>query len=100
MDAEEEIVDGVLLDAVAAGSATALGCLYDLYSRRVHAFCLGLTRDAREAEILVAATFHAVWTLGPDLQPVEGGSLECLCRIAALCHEERDPRGAHRSCPN
>jgi RNA polymerase sigma-70 factor (ECF subfamily) len=53
--------DRALLRRMASGDESALGALYDLWSKRVHTLAFWILKDADDAEDVVEETFWQIW---------------------------------------
>jgi RNA polymerase sigma-70 factor (ECF subfamily) len=88
--ATEVFRDDELVAAVRARNKDAFGRLFDLYGRRVYAYCLRRTADQSTAEDLMSATFLEAWRRAPDFRVVDGSALPWLFGIATnLLRNER-----------
>jgi RNA polymerase sigma-70 factor (ECF subfamily) len=65
----DQPADAALVQAVADGSESALGMLYDRYVDSVHAVALRLTGDRQVAEEVVQETFLALWNRAELFDP-------------------------------
>ena len=74
--------DAALVRAVAAGSETALGDLYDRYVDAVYAAASRLTSDRQVAEEVVQETFLALWNRAELFDPAVGSLAAWLHTIA------------------
>ncbi len=74
--------DAALVRAVAAGSESALGTLYDRYVDSVHAVALRLTGDRQLAEEVVQETFLALWNRAELFDPTLASLATWLRAIA------------------
>ncbi len=65
----DDLDEGALVRAVAAGSEDALGALYDRHAAAVHATAYRLTGDRGIAEEVVQETFLALWNRAGAFDP-------------------------------
>jgi RNA polymerase sigma-70 factor (ECF subfamily) len=70
--------DSTLLAKIAEGENTALGALFDRWSKQVYSTIMQLLRDTDEAEDLVEETFWLVWKNPGGVQTVEGSAEDAL----------------------
>jgi RNA polymerase sigma-70 factor (ECF subfamily) len=74
--------DFLLMEAVAAGDATAIAALYDRHSPLVFALCLRIVRDRSEAEDLLADIFWEIWRRADRYDAARGSPLTYLLTVA------------------
>jgi RNA polymerase sigma-70 factor (ECF subfamily) len=67
---------------MADGDEAALGALYDLWSKRVHALALWILKDADEAEDVVEETFWQVWRTAERYQGQRSAASSWIMMIA------------------
>ena len=61
-----------------AGDGDAFGLLFDAHSERVHRHALRLTRNAHDAEDVLAAAFLELWRRRSDVRVIDGSVLPWL----------------------
>ena len=71
-----------LLAKVAAGSAEAVGELYDAHSAAIFGLALRITRDRGLAEDVTQETFVAIWTSAARFDPLRGSVRTWIMAIA------------------
>jgi len=71
-DEEKHAVDAQILQRVAAGDQSALGELYDRFSRPLFAVALRVLNDAAEAEDVLHDVFVTLWEKAPDFESSRG----------------------------
>ncbi|HRE07267.1 MAG TPA: sigma-70 family RNA polymerase sigma factor [Opitutaceae bacterium] len=64
--------DSDVLASVAQGDRTALGVLYDRFSRPLFATALRILSDAKEAEDVVHDVFVTIWEKAPEFESSKG----------------------------
>lgn len=70
--------DSTLIAKIAEGENTALGTLFDRWSKQVYSTIMQLLRDTDEAEDLVEETFWLVWKNPGGVKTVEGSAKDAL----------------------
>jgi RNA polymerase sigma-70 factor (ECF subfamily) len=65
----DDVDEGALVRAVAAGSEDALGALYDRHAAAIHATAYRMTGDRGIAEEVVQETFLALWNRAGAFDP-------------------------------
>jgi len=71
-DEEKHAVDAQILQRVAAGDQSALGELYDRFSRPLFSVALRVLNDAAEAEDVLHDVFVTLWEKASDFESSRG----------------------------
>ena len=78
-----------LLQRIAARDTAALAELYDRHNRLLFGLILRVVRDRGEAEDLLQEAFVRVWTRAATYDPLMGGPLPWIVRVARNCAIDR-----------
>jgi len=98
--------DVALIRRICDADETALGALYDQWSRSLYSLVLHLLRDPDEAEDVVEETFWQAWRKASSYEPSKGavstwlltiGRRKALDRIRAKKRHREDPVGRERT---
>jgi RNA polymerase sigma-70 factor (ECF subfamily) len=92
-------LDRQLMRGVSAGSAEALGALYDRYGTRAHRIVLAVCRDDGRAQEAVQDAFMSIWRSAASYSPARGtvaAWLLTLVRHRAVDVARRNGRHAGR----
>ena len=81
-EADEQNVDIVLLQLIAAGDRAALGLLYDLHSGLVYSLALHILRSIPDAEEITQDVYLTVWAKAKTFDSAKGSVLAWLSAIA------------------
>lgn len=76
-----EYDEALLIQELKQGSIMAFNAIYDLYSRRLLAFCIKFTKDSHDAEDIVHSTFLRLWRIREKIRQEE--TLKSLLFIIA-----------------
>ena len=87
-NAENELSDEALLDAIAGGATWALESLYQRYSRILYSLAYRMVADHQVAEDLLQDAFIAVWKRSTSYSPHMGAARSWL--ISILHHRTID----------
>jgi RNA polymerase sigma-70 factor (ECF subfamily) len=78
-----------LLQRIAAHDTAALAELYDRHSRLLFGLILRIVRDRGEAEEILQEAFIRTWTRAETYDPLVGGALPWIVRVARNCAIDR-----------
>jgi RNA polymerase sigma-70 factor (ECF subfamily) len=101
--------DVALIKRMVDADETALGALYDEWSRSLYSLVLHLLKDADEAEDVVEETFWQAWRKASAYEPSRGavstwlltiGRRKALDRLRARKRHREDPIGGERTISN
>ena len=98
--------DVALIRRMVDADETALGALYDQWSRSLYSLVLHLLKDADEAEDVVEETFWQAWRKASSYEPSKGavstwlltiGRRKALDRLRARKRQREDPARSERT---
>lgn len=98
--------DVALIKRMSEADETALGALYDEWSRSLYSLVLHLLKDPDEAEDVVEETFWQAWRKAPSYEPSKGavstwlltiGRRKALDRLRARKRHREDPARSERT---